>query len=183
LNLQGLSPRLLSKQLPSPSRLALPYIMDASISSGGWVRASGLPLFRRTLLPSELHRNKSEPAVGLEPTASALQERCPTCRASPADCSSQCWCRANSTEVQSLRPLPRAWLEDETEPAVGLEPTSSALRERHSTRRAAPAFVQGGRWELNPQRTGSQPVLQSTGVRPQCFDLDSNQEHGLRGTG
>jgi hypothetical protein len=44
-------------------------------------------------------------------------------------------------------------------------------------------FLQGGRWESNPQRTGSQPVLQSTGVRPQCFDLDSNQEHGLRGTG
>jgi hypothetical protein len=26
-------------------------------SSGGWVRASGLLLFRETLLPSELHRN------------------------------------------------------------------------------------------------------------------------------
>ena len=53
---------------------------------------------------------KTEPAVGLEPTWAALQERCPACRASPAFPSSQCWCRANSTEVQSLRPLPRAWL-------------------------------------------------------------------------
>lgn len=32
--------------------------MDASISSGGWVRASGLPLFKRMLLPSELHRKR-----------------------------------------------------------------------------------------------------------------------------
>src|SRR5689334_10637547 len=29
-------------------------------SSGGWVRASGLLLFRETLLPSELHRNAAE---------------------------------------------------------------------------------------------------------------------------
>jgi hypothetical protein len=50
-----------------------------------------------------------EPAVGLEPTSSALRERCPARQASPAWVSSQCWCRANSTEVQSLSPLPRAW--------------------------------------------------------------------------
>ena len=31
--------------------------MDAPVSSGDWGRASDLPLFRRTLLPSELHRN------------------------------------------------------------------------------------------------------------------------------
>src|SRR5208282_763531 len=38
-------------------------------SSGGWVRASGLPLFRRTLLPSELHRNHlvTVPRPGIEP--------------------------------------------------------------------------------------------------------------------
>src|SRR5262245_63201343 len=49
-------------------------------SSGGWGRASDLPLFRRTLLPSELHRKvpltptlcrreregRKEPAVGFE---------------------------------------------------------------------------------------------------------------------
>jgi hypothetical protein len=35
-------------------------------------------------------------------------------------------------------------------------------------------FVQGGRWESNPQRTGSQPVLQSTGVRPQYPWQESN---------
>jgi hypothetical protein len=55
--------------------------------------------------------NDQEPAVGLEPTLSALRERCPARRASPAWVSSQCWCRANSTEVQSLNPLPRAWPE------------------------------------------------------------------------
>src|SRR5947199_186834 len=58
---------------------------------------------------------EQEPAVGLEPTWSALRGRCPACRASPACCSSQCWCRANSTEVQSLSPLPRAWPEVDPE--------------------------------------------------------------------
>jgi hypothetical protein len=51
-----------------------------------------------------------EPAVGLEPTWSALRGRCPACRASPAFFSSQCWCRTSSTEGQRLGPLPRAWL-------------------------------------------------------------------------
>ena len=50
--------------------------------------------------------------------------------------SSQCWCRANSTEVQSLRPLPRAW-----------------LGEHRFT------SMQGGRWESNPHNPGSQPGL------------------------
>jgi hypothetical protein len=107
-------------------------------SSGGWVRASGLRVFSAALLPPELHRNEqetlvgveptscdfadrrlasrpqdhSEPAVGLEPTSSALRGRCPARRASPASfSSSQCWCRANSTGVQSPCPLPRAWPE------------------------------------------------------------------------
>ena len=108
-----------------------------SKSSGGWVRASGLRVFSAALLPPELHRNEqetlvgveptscdfadrrlasrpqdhSEPAVGLEPTSSALRGRCPARRASPAYQSSQCWCRANSTGVQSPGPLPRAWPE------------------------------------------------------------------------
>src|SRR5262245_32939051 len=109
-----------------------------SKSSGGWVRASGLRVFSAALLPPELHRNEqetlvgveptycdfadrrhatrpkdhSQPAVALEPTSSALRGRCPARRASPA-CfsSSQCWCRANSTGVQSPCPLPRAWPE------------------------------------------------------------------------
>jgi hypothetical protein len=66
-------------------------------SSGGWGRASDLPLFRRTLLPCELHRKtltpalsqkereeKEEPAVGVEPTRAALRERCSANRAAPA---------------------------------------------------------------------------------------------------
>jgi hypothetical protein len=76
------------------------------------------------------HRIRTEPAVGLEPTSSALRGRCPARRASPASfSSSQCWCRANSTEVQSLRPLPRAWLEVDPEPAAGLEPARAPLQE------------------------------------------------------
>jgi hypothetical protein len=59
------------------------YIMDAA-SSGGWVRATDLPCFRRTLLPTELHRSYAKPAVGLEPTRSALRERRSARRASPA---------------------------------------------------------------------------------------------------
>ena len=55
--------------------------------------------------------HKREPAVGLEATSTALRGRCPARRASPALSSSQCWCRANSTEVQSPGPLPRAWPE------------------------------------------------------------------------
>src|SRR5262245_44568435 len=41
---------------------------------------------QRDLNP-RIHRTKSEPAVGLEPTWSALRGRCPACRASPAYCS------------------------------------------------------------------------------------------------
>ncbi len=132
-------------------------------SSGGWVRASGLRVFSAALLPPELHRNEqetlvgveptscdfadrrlasrpqdpSEPAVGLKPTSSALRGRCPARRASPAFWSSQCWCRANSTEVQSLRPLPRAWPEVDPEPAAGLEPARAPLQEGCSACRAA----------------------------------------------
>jgi hypothetical protein len=51
--------------------------------------------------------------------------------------SSQCWCRANSTEVQSLNPLPRAWPEVDPEPEAGLEPARAPLQEGCSTRRAA----------------------------------------------
>src|SRR5688572_24107686 len=45
---------------------------------------------RLALRPRRHHLQ--EPAVGLEPTSSALRERCPACRASPAIVSSQCWC-------------------------------------------------------------------------------------------
>ena len=38
-------------------------------SSGGWGRASGLLLFRETLLPSELHRKRSETPAGVEPAS------------------------------------------------------------------------------------------------------------------
>jgi hypothetical protein len=34
--------------------------------------------------------------------------------------SSQCWCRANSTKVQSLDPLPRAWLNYSSQSSVFL---------------------------------------------------------------
>jgi hypothetical protein len=85
-----------------------------------------------------------EPAVGLEPTWSALRGRCSACRASPANSSSQCWCRARSIEVQSLDPLPRAWLS-----VIGV-----------ATRRArATGTSEGGRRESNPHLPGSQPGL------------------------
>ena len=61
-----------------------------------------------------------------------------------------------------------------SEPAVGLEPTSSALRERCPACRAAPAIVQGGRWESDPQLSGSQPDPRSTWVRPQYPWQESN---------
>ena len=89
---------------------------------------------QRVALPFELHRKKSVPAVGLEPTSSALRKRHSACRASPAFRSSQCWCRANSTKVQSLNPLPRAWLKT----------------------------IQSQRWDSNPLRplygSGARPV-------------------------
>src|SRR5207302_6257930 len=53
-------------------------------SSGGWARTSGPLRFGGVLYPAELHRNRSEPAVGLEPTRSALRGRCPAGRASLA---------------------------------------------------------------------------------------------------
>jgi hypothetical protein len=96
--------------------------------------------------------------VGREPTWSALRGRCPTRRASPAFASSQCWCRASSTEVQSLSPLPRAWPDDDPQPAAGAEPARAPLQERCSSRRAALA-PEGGRRESNPHNPGSQPGL------------------------
>ena len=122
---------------------------------------------------------EQEPAVGLEPTWSALRGRCPACRASPACESSQCWCRANSTEVQSLRPLPRAWPEEDPEPAAGLEPARAPLQEGCSSRRATLAS-EGGRRESNPHNPVHRRVSLPPGVRPQCSNLDSNQELGLR---
>ena len=38
-------------------------------NSGGWGRASGLLLFKETLLPSELHRKQSETPAGVEPAS------------------------------------------------------------------------------------------------------------------
>ena len=41
------------------------------------------------------------------------------CRGSLICYSSQCWCRASSTEVQSLSPLPRAWPEGRSRASGG----------------------------------------------------------------
>ena len=134
-------------------------------SSGGWGRASGLLLFRETLLPSELHRKKSETPAGVEPASRSGCSRPPEPSgptssrnksrrwdsnplgpryeggARPVEHrrhqeSSQCWCRASSTEVQSPGPLPRAWPDGDPEPAAGLEPARAPLQEGGSTRRA-----------------------------------------------
>ena len=135
-NLQGLAPRPASNRVPScllarPSVSAAPaglepapvwltasrttVVLQGKISSGGWGRTSGLLGFQAAaaLTSSELHRNRQrrrqesnllqsrvaadrlavrprrhlrhqEPAVGLEPTWSALRGRCPARRASPA---------------------------------------------------------------------------------------------------
>ena len=99
-----------------------------------------------------------EPAVGLEPTWSALRGRCPARRASPAFVSSPCWCQANATEVQSPGPLARAWPAEDPEPAAGLEPARAPIQEGCSTNRAALA-QEGGRRESNPHNPGSQPGL------------------------
>ena len=81
-----------------------------SKSSGGWVRASGLRVYSATLLPPELHRNEQETLVGVEPTSCDFADR-----------------------RLASRP------QDHPEPAVGLEPTWSALRGRCPARRASPA--------------------------------------------
>ena len=172
-------------------------------------------------LPAELHRNTSEtpagvepalsrvaadrlafrprrlqePAVGLEPTRSALQERCPACRASLAH--SEYGTRTHiagfkdpPTTLASQQPVlvsnqldrgsepqspPRAWLKrcSLPEPAVGLEPTCPALRERCPACRASPA-LQGGRWESNPQSPVHSRVPWPLWVRPQYPWQESN---------
>jgi hypothetical protein len=100
---------------------------------------------------------RQEPAVGLEPTSSALRA-VPNLSSIAGIFSSQCWCRANSTEVQSLRPLPRAWPASDPEPEAGIEPARFPLQEGCSTSRAALA-LEGGRRESNPHNPGSQPGL------------------------
>src|SRR5438309_1453408 len=47
------------------------------------------------------------------------------------------------------------------EPAVGLEPTLSALRERRPTRRAAPASLSVARAGLEPARHGGHGLLRA----------------------
>ena len=53
--------------------------------------------------------------------------------------SSQCWCRASSTGVQSPGPLREPGWKSQPEPAAGLEPARAPLQEGCSTDRAAPA--------------------------------------------
>lgn len=55
---------------------------------------------------TELHRRRSEPAVGLEPTPSALRERRSACRASPAFGRVAGGSRTHTTPVHSRVPLP-----------------------------------------------------------------------------
>jgi hypothetical protein len=64
-------PRTAYKTVASPLGIG-PFC----VSSGGWFRASGLLLFRETLLPSELHRKESETLVGIEPTSCDFADRC-----------------------------------------------------------------------------------------------------------
>ena len=123
-------------------------------SSGGWGRASGLLLFRETLLPPELHRNRTEILVGIEPTSCGVADRrlasgpqdqeragggarthfVRVTKAVPVPSgiagikSSQCWCRASSAGVQSPGPL-----------------------------RGPGQQREGGRRESNPHNPGSQP--------------------------
>src|SRR6516165_11153259 len=101
---------------------------------------------------------EQEPAVGLEPTSTALRGRCPARRASPAYQSSQRWCRASSTGVQSPGPLPRAWPEEDPEPAAGLEPARAPLQEGCSTRRAALALSCRGGWPVTIRRRDGHSV-------------------------
>jgi hypothetical protein len=70
LTVRCLAARLLCRTCRKRRRIA--RWSDALIthgSSGGWGRASGLLLFRETLLPSELHREKSETPAGVEPAS------------------------------------------------------------------------------------------------------------------
>jgi hypothetical protein len=107
----------------------------------------------------------SVPAVGLEPTPSRLQRDArPSSRTGIA--SSQCWCRTNLTEVQSPGPL-RGPGQSETpskpEPAVGLEPTHPALRERPADpRHTGFAAPPGG---IEPPLPPSQSGALSVGPR------------------
>ncbi len=141
-------------------------------------------------------RENQEPAVGLEPTRAALQERCPTCRASLA--SSEYGTRTHvtgfkdpSTALASQQPVlvsnqlnrgsepqspPRAWPEQsilqsqrwDSNPLV--PPYESGARSVEHRR-----HLQGGRWESNPHTPGSRCLFgfghSIPGRSRTCMDL------------
>jgi hypothetical protein len=78
LTVRCLAARLLCRTCRKRWRIArLSHILITHGSSGGWSRASGLLLFRETLLPPELHRNRSETPAGVEPASRSGCSRLP----------------------------------------------------------------------------------------------------------
>lgn len=77
------------------------------------------PRFQRGALPTELHRNRSDPAVRLEPTSSALRGWCPAGRASLARWGGR-W-ESNPHKAGS-QPAPASTLGSATVLRPGVEP-------------------------------------------------------------
>ena len=134
-----------------------------SVSSGGWGRASGLLLFRETLLPPELHRKQSETPAGVEPASRSGCSRPPE-PSGPTSLSnkSRRWdsnplrprYEGGARPVEHRRPIRAA--------SAGVEPTRPEFRAPVPSRGPGRKKIQSQRRDSNPHaplyRRGARPI-------------------------
>src|SRR6516165_5419667 len=132
-------------------------------NSGGWGRASGLLLFGETLLPSELHRKKSETPAGVEPASRSGCSRPPE-PSGPTSLSNKGrrWdsnplrprYEGGARYVEHRRPIRAA--------SAGVEPTRPEFRAPVPSRGPGQKRMQSQRRDSNPHaplyKRGARPV-------------------------
>ena len=132
-------------------------------SSGGWGRASGLLLFGETLLPSELHRKKSETPAGVEPASRSGCSRPPEPSGPTSSRNkSRRWdsnplrprYEGGARPVEHRRPIRAA--------SAGVEPTRPEFRAPVPSRGPGRKKIQSQRRDSNPHaplyRRGARPI-------------------------
>src|SRR5581483_5278420 len=132
-------------------------------SSGGWGRASGLRVFSATLLPSELHRKKSETPAGVDPASRSGCSRPPEPSGPTSSRNkSRRWdsnplrprYEGGARPVEHRRPFRAA--------SAGVEPTRPEFRAPIPSRGPGQMKIQSQRRDSNPHaplyRRGARPV-------------------------